>query len=52
VLAEFGLSLPAEIEVRVHDSTADPRYLVLPQRPPALRAGARPSSLQSLPATP
>jgi nitrile hydratase subunit alpha len=33
VLAEFGLDLPAEIELRVHDSTADMRYLVLPERP-------------------
>jgi nitrile hydratase alpha subunit len=34
VLAEFGLMLPNEVEVRVHDSTADLRYLVLPLRPP------------------
>ena len=33
VLAEFGLTLPEGVEVRVHDSTADMRYLVLPQRP-------------------
>lgn len=33
VLAEFGLVLPDEVEVRVHDSTADLRYLVLPLRP-------------------
>jgi nitrile hydratase len=33
VLAEFGLELPAEVAVRVHDSTADMRYLVLPRRP-------------------
>ena len=33
VLAEFGTVLPDEVEVRVHDSTADLRYLVLPQRP-------------------
>jgi nitrile hydratase len=33
VLAEFGLVLPAEVEVRVHDSTADMRYMVLPERP-------------------
>ena len=33
VLAEFGMILPAEVEVRVHDSTADLRYLVLPIRP-------------------
>ncbi|MBS7789831.1 nitrile hydratase subunit alpha [Roseococcus sp. SDR] len=34
VLAEFGLELPAEVEVRVHDSNADMRYLVLPMPPP------------------
>jgi len=33
VLEEFGLTLPDDITVRVHDSTADMRYLVLPQRP-------------------
>ncbi len=33
VLAEFGLVLPEVVEVRVHDSTADLRYLVLPMRP-------------------
>jgi nitrile hydratase len=33
VLAEFGLELPADIEVRVWDSTAELRYLVLPERP-------------------
>ena len=33
VLQEFGLRLSDEIQVRVHDSTADMRYLVLPMRP-------------------
>ena len=33
VLAEFGLRIPDEVQVRVHDSTADMRYLVLPMRP-------------------
>jgi nitrile hydratase len=33
VLAEFGLELPPEVTVRVHDSTADLRYLVVPMRP-------------------
>ncbi|HEY2784585.1 MAG TPA: nitrile hydratase subunit alpha [Fimbriiglobus sp.] len=33
VLKEFGLKLPAETVVRVHDSTADMRYLVIPLRP-------------------
>ena len=31
--AAFGLDLPADVAVRVHDSTADLRYLVLPARP-------------------
>lgn len=34
VLAEFGTVLPDDVELRVHDSTADLRYLVLPLRPP------------------
>ena len=33
VLKEFGLDLPDDIEVRVWDSTAELRYLVLPERP-------------------
>jgi nitrile hydratase subunit alpha len=33
VLAEFGLALPAETRIRVWDSTAELRYLVVPQRP-------------------
>ena len=33
VLAEFGTEIPDDVEVRVHDSTADMRYLVLPMRP-------------------
>jgi nitrile hydratase len=33
VLAEFGTELPDSVAVRVHDSTADMRYLVLPMRP-------------------
>ena len=33
VLAEFGLTLPDDVEVRVWDSTAEVRYLVLPRRP-------------------
>ena len=33
VLKEFGTEIPEEIELRVHDSTADLRYLVLPMRP-------------------
>jgi nitrile hydratase subunit alpha len=35
VLREFGLALPDDTTVRVHDSTADMRYLVLPMRPAA-----------------
>jgi nitrile hydratase len=33
VLSEFGLEIPDDIEVRVWDSTAEIRYLVLPERP-------------------
>ena len=33
VLAEFGTTLPQDMAVRVHDSTADMRYMVLPRRP-------------------
>jgi nitrile hydratase len=33
VLAEFGTVIPAEVEIRVSDSTAQVRYLVLPLRP-------------------
>jgi nitrile hydratase len=33
VLQEFGVSLPPGTSIRVHDSTADHRYLVLPARP-------------------
>jgi nitrile hydratase len=34
VLEEFGLTLAPEIEIRVWDSTAEIRYLVVPERPP------------------
>ena len=34
VLKEFGVQVPEDVEVRVWDSTAELRYLVLPQRPP------------------
>jgi nitrile hydratase subunit alpha len=34
VLEEFGVRLPESVEVRVRDSTAELRYMVLPQRPP------------------
>ena len=33
VLAEFGTVIPYDVEIRVHDSTADLRYMVLPRRP-------------------
>jgi len=33
VLAEFGTDVPEDVEVRVWDSTAEVRYLVIPQRP-------------------
>lgn len=33
VLAEFGLKVPEQMAIRVHDSNADMRYMVLPARP-------------------
>ena len=38
VLAEFGVALPASTEIRVWDSTAEVRYLVLPERPKGTEA--------------
>lgn len=35
VLKEMGLDLPPEVEIRVWDTTADTRYMVLPVQPPA-----------------
>ena len=32
-MQEFGLTFSKEVEVRVHDSNADLRYLILPMRP-------------------
>jgi len=34
VLADFGIALPAGVQVRVWDSTAEMRYLVIPRQPP------------------
>lgn len=47
VLKEFGTEIADSIELRVHDSTADMRYLVLPQRPPGT-AGWSPDRLADL----
>jgi nitrile hydratase len=33
VLADFGLTLPETTEIRVWDSTAETRFIVLPMRP-------------------
>jgi nitrile hydratase len=33
VLADFGVTLPKDTEIRVWDSTAETRFLVLPMRP-------------------
>jgi len=33
VLNEFGLSIPEQVQIRIHDSSADMRYMVLPMRP-------------------
>ncbi len=37
VLQEFGVDVPKDVEVRVHDSTPDLRYFVLPMRPTATK---------------
>lgn len=42
VLREFGLDLADDITVRVHDSTADMRYIVLPERPAGTGGWAEP----------
>ena len=34
VLAEMGLDLPEDVQITVHDSTSEVRWLVLPERPP------------------
>ncbi len=47
VLAEFGVTLPDKVEVRVWDSTAEIRYLVLPM-PPAGAAGKNADALAAL----
>lgn len=47
VLAEFGVTLPAETDVHVWDSTAEIRYLVIPERP-AGTDGMGPDDLASL----
>jgi len=41
VLAEFGVTLPEGTDVRVHDSTADMRYIVIPVRPAGTDAMSR-----------
>ncbi len=38
VLREFGVELPQDVTIRVHDSTADMRYIVLPERPAGTEA--------------
>lgn len=38
VLAEFGTLIPAGVTIRVHDSSADMRYMVLPMRPAGTEA--------------
>ena len=43
VLAEFGLTLPAETKIRVWDSTAELRYLVVPMRPAGTEGWTRSS---------
>ena len=38
VLSEFGLTIGDEVEVRVWDSSAETRYIVIPERPPGTDA--------------
>jgi nitrile hydratase subunit alpha len=38
VLAEFGVTLPPDTEIRVWDSTAETRYIVVPMRPASTQA--------------
>jgi nitrile hydratase len=47
LLAEMGCPLPEEVEIRVWDSSAEVRYLVLPQRPPGT-AGVTEAELAAL----
>ncbi len=47
VLSDFGVSLPEDTAIRVWDSTAEIRYLVLPQRPPGTEDMSR-TDLMSL----
>ena len=41
VLAEFGVTLPADTAIRVWDSTAELRYLVIPERPQGTKGMTR-----------
>ena len=52
VLAEFGVSCRRPREIRVWDSTAELRYLVLPMRPAGTDGWTRSSSPSWSPATP
>lgn len=47
VLAEFGLDLPEDVQLVVHDSNADMRYLVLPE-PPAGVEDLAPSEMEKM----
>ena len=47
VLAEFGTTIPDGVELRVHDSTAELRYMVIPMRP-AGTEGMDEEALQAL----
>ncbi len=47
ILEEFGVQIPDGVEVRVHDSTAEIRYLVLPVRPDGTE-GWSPEALASI----
>jgi nitrile hydratase len=40
LLAEMGTTVPDDVEIRVWDSSAEIRYLVLPERPPGTDAAS------------
>jgi nitrile hydratase len=51
VLSEFGVTLPDDTKIRVWDSTAELRYIVIPQRPAGTEGLSEDSSPTSSPAT-
>lgn len=48
ILEEFGTTLPTDMKIQVHDSTADLRYLVIPRRPVTTQDWSREQLLSSV----